>query len=71
MIAAAGVSLSKHTMHRTHDREVETLGNPGTVRVEEPCIALTLRCFRYAPFAVGAALIWADLWGVKRKNAFF
>jgi len=24
MIAAAGVSLSKHTMHRTHDPRVET-----------------------------------------------
>jgi hypothetical protein len=34
----------------------------------------TLRCkytatFFYAPFAVGAALIWAVPWGVKRKIA--
>jgi len=27
--------------------------------------------FRYAPFAVGAALIWADLWGVKPKMPIF
>lgn len=68
-IAAAGVSLSKQTMHRTHDREVETLW-----AIREPSgsknPASQLRAmFRYAPFAVGAALIWVCLWGVKRKIA--
>jgi len=29
MIAAAGVSLSKHTMHRTHDPEIETFDDVG------------------------------------------
>ena len=43
--AAAGVSLSKQTMHRTHDPEAETLGKPGTVWVEEPFVAITRDVF--------------------------
>ena len=43
--AAAGVSLSKQTMHRTHDPEAETLGKPGTARVEEPFAAITRDVF--------------------------
>ena len=41
MIAAAGVSLSKQTMHRTHDPGVETFSELGTIRVMKPCAAIT------------------------------
>ena len=43
--AAAGVSLSKQTMHRAHDPEIETFGWPGTVWVTKPFAAITRDAF--------------------------
>jgi hypothetical protein len=43
--AAAGVSLSKQTMHRAHDPEVETFGELGTVWVAKPFAAITRDVF--------------------------
>jgi hypothetical protein len=57
--AAAGVSLSNSTMHRAHDPEVETRDWLGTAWAEKASRRKYARRFRYAPFAVGAALIWA------------
>ena len=44
-IAAAGVSLSKQTMHRTHDREVETLGQAGNRQGRKTLHRSYARCF--------------------------
>jgi hypothetical protein len=54
-------------MHRAHDLAVETYSELGTVRAEEPSRRNYARRCRYAPFAVGAALIWGVILGVKRK----
>ena len=63
--AAAGVSLSKQTMHRAHDPGVETFGRTGNLLGRKTLHRNYARCFRYAPFAVGAALIWGSVLGVK------
>ena len=55
--AAAGVSLSKQTMHRAHDLAVGTFGEPAPPG-QEP--------FRSAPLAAGDGLIWGSVLGVKR-----
>ena len=66
MSAAAGVSLSKQTMHRAHDPGVEThVGREGHHMGRKDPRRKYARRFWYTPFAVGAALIWAALWGVK------
>jgi hypothetical protein len=66
-LAAAGVSLSKQTMHRAHDPMAET-ADLGAYRLGRKTPRRNYaRRFRYAPFAVGAALIWVALQGVKRK----
>ena len=44
-IAAAGVSLSKQTMHRTHDREVETLWQAGNRQGRKTLHRSYARCF--------------------------
>jgi hypothetical protein len=64
--AAAGVSLSKQTMHRAHDPGVETFGRTGNRLGRKTLRRNYARRFRYTPFAVGAALIWGSVWGVKR-----
>jgi hypothetical protein len=64
--AAAGVSLSKQTMHRAHDPGVETFGRTGNRLGRKTLRRNYARRFRYTPFAVGAALIWGWVWGVKR-----
>ena len=63
--AAAGVSLSKQTMHRAHDPGVETFGRRHHLG-RKTLRRKYARRFWYTPFAVGAALIWATLLGVKR-----
>jgi len=58
-------------MHRTHDREVETLeisGRPKGLKNPAPQLPAG---FSAAPLFSGAALIWGGLWGVKPKIAFF
>ena len=70
--AAAGVSLSKQTMHRAHDPNSAFGPGPsgGTGHLgRETLRRKYARRFLYTPFAVGAALIWAALLGVKRKIA--
>ena len=64
MSAAAGVSLSKQTMHRAHDPGVETFGKRNHLG-RKTLHRKYARCLWYAPFAVGAALIWGGLLGVK------
>ena len=64
-LAAAGVSLSKHTMHRTHDRAVETPGRGAYHLGRKTLRRKYARRFWYTPFAVGAALIWGSVLGVK------
>jgi hypothetical protein len=44
-LAAAGVSLSKHTMHRTHDRSAETPDRERTIWVAKPYAASTRDVF--------------------------
>ena len=63
--AAAGVSLSKQTMHRAHDPGVETFGRRHHLG-RKTLRRKYARRFWYTPFAVGAALIWGWVWGVKR-----
>jgi len=65
--AAAGVSLSKQTMHRAHDLIGRDL-RLGSLPLGHKTLRRNYaRRFRYAPFAVGAALIWGVILGVKRK----
>jgi len=45
MSAAAGVSLSKQTMHRARDPKIESPGWPGTVWVAKPFAAITRDVF--------------------------
>ena len=66
MIAAAGVSLSKQTMHRAHDPTVETFNWRGTCWVVKPRAIGIPRRLSVTPFVVGAALIWVAFRGVKR-----
>ena len=66
MIAAAGVSLSKQTMHRAHDTTVETFNWQGRSRVLKPSAIGVPRRLSATPFVSGAALIWAAFRGVKR-----
>ena len=60
-------------MHRAHDRwtdpVVETDGREGYHLGRKDLRRNYARRFWYAPFAVGAALIWVVPWGVKRKIA--
>ena len=64
--AAAGVSLSKQTMHRAHDPGVETFGGTRNRQGRKTLRRNYARRFRYTPFSVGAALIWGSVLGVKR-----
>jgi hypothetical protein len=64
--AAAGVSLSKQTMHRARDPKTETFGWQEHRLGQKTLRRNYARRFRYAPFAVGAALIWGSVLGVKR-----
>src|SRR5689334_3529619 len=66
-LAAAGVSLSKQTMHRAHDLTGRDLRLESLPLGHKTLRRNYARRFRYAPFAVGAALIWVVLRGVKRK----
>ena len=68
MIAAAGVSLSKQTMHRAHDPQVETVNRQGHSRVLKPAATPSPWRLSVTPFVSGAALIWAPFRGVKLKN---
>ena len=68
MIAAAGVSLSKQTMHRAHDPGVETVNRRGTLWVLKPSATGIPWRLSATPFVSGAALIWATFRGVKLKN---
>ena len=68
MIAAAGVSLSKQTMHRAHDPGVETFNWQGTSWVLKPGATGIPWRLSVTPFVSGAALIWVTFRGVKRKN---
>ena len=66
MIAAAGVSLSKQTMHRTHDRRPRPCW--GAYHLGRKTLRRKYaRRLWYTPFAVGAALIWVAYRGVKPK----
>ena len=56
-------------MHRAHDLVVETFGCEGYHLGRKTLRRNYARRFRYAPFAVGAALIWGAHQGVKRKIA--
>ena len=53
MIAAAGVSLSKHTMHRTHDPRVETADERRTRWTFDPRASLS-EALPAAPLVVGS-----------------
>jgi hypothetical protein len=67
MIAAAGVSLSKQTMHRAHDQTVETFNSRATRWVLKPGAIAIPRRLSVTPFVSGGALIWATFRSVKRK----
>jgi len=67
MIAAAGVSLSKQTMHRTHGPKPETPCWGACHLGRKTLRRKYARRFWYTPFAVGAALICAAYRGVKPK----
>jgi hypothetical protein len=64
--AAAGVSLSKQTMHRAHDPCGSRPFGERAYLGQEPYRCKYAQRFLYAPFSVGAALIWGWVWGVKR-----
>ena len=64
--AAAGVSLSKQTMHRAHDPRGSGPSGERAYLGQEPFRCKYAQRFLYAPFAVGAALIWGSVLGVKR-----
>jgi len=67
MSAAAGVSLSKQTMHRTHDPEIETFGWQGTVWVTKPFAAITRDAFG-TPRSPWEPRLYGGLFGVSNPK---
>ena len=65
MIAAAGVSLSKQTMHRAHDPGVETVGYFGASEPGFWPAAPSLRSVSVSAVRLGSRAYMGDLSGCQ------